>query len=60
MCKDGQDILWTHVRELYKNDRDQPLHLPNKITRAHVELDSYSKVNLKNQSSHTYLMSDEY
>lgn len=46
MWNDGYDILWSHITSLYYEDLESGLHLMPKITLDHLNLTSYSKMNV--------------
>ena len=46
MWNNGLDILWSYFSYFYFQDLDIGLHLLPKITRDHVVLNSYSKMNV--------------
>ena len=47
MWNAGNDILWKHVTDLYYEDLDCGLQLLPKLTNDHINLTSYSKMNVK-------------
>ena len=44
MNKNGKDILWTHILQLYKSEQSNLMLYRTKLTDAHVRLNPYSKV----------------
>nr|CAB3262795.1 uncharacterized protein LOC100183340 [Phallusia mammillata] len=44
MNRNGKDILWTHVVELYNTDKDMPLLRKTNLSLAHIQLNSCTKV----------------
>ena len=47
MWNAGNDILWKHVTDIYYEDLDCGLQLLPKLTNDHINLTSYSKMNVK-------------
>jgi len=47
MWKYGFDILWNHISNIYYEDLECGLKLLPKLTRDHVHLNSYSKMNVR-------------
>ena len=47
MWNDDQYILWSHICDLYNEDQECGLHLLPKLTEDHLNLSSYSVMNVK-------------
>ena len=47
MWNDGQHILWSHICDIFKEDQGCGLHLLPKLTEDHIQLNSYSVMNVK-------------
>ena len=43
----GKHILWRHIADLYYEDLECGLHLLPKLTNAHIQLNSYSVMNVR-------------
>ena len=47
MWNAGYDMLWKHIKDIYDDDRDCDLHLLPKLTSDHINLTSFSKMNVR-------------
>ena len=46
MCKEGKDVLWTHIVQLYENEKYSLMLRRCRLTENHMRLNPYSKVNM--------------
>ena len=46
MTYNGFDIVWSHIRMIVDNDSGNQLHLLHKLTPNHINLTSYSVMNV--------------
>ena len=47
MWNDGSFILWSHIKEMFYDDQNHGLHLLPKLTYDHINLTSYSIMNVR-------------
>ena len=47
MWNNGDQILWSHIKEMFYDDQNHSLHLLPKLTYDHIHLTSYSKMNVR-------------
>ena len=47
MWKDGHNLLWSHIKDLYKENLEMGCKLLPHLTKEHVELTSYSVMNVR-------------
>ena len=47
MWNDGMHLLWSHIREMFYDDINHGLHIFPKLTYDHINLTSYSKMNVR-------------
>ena len=47
MWNAGYDILWKHITDIFYEDLECGLHLLPKVTNDHINLTSYSKMNVR-------------
>ncbi|XP_078493918.1 uncharacterized protein LOC108951036 isoform X2 [Ciona intestinalis] len=43
----GMDILWQHIDQLYQQEQSTMLLFRTRLTKAHIHLNPFSKMNLK-------------
>ena len=46
MCNNGLDIMWRHIRQIVEDNTTVQLHKMHKITSEHINLTSYSTMNV--------------
>ena len=42
----GKELIWNYIAQLYHSDMEQALHQLPKLTPDHINLNSFSKMNL--------------
>ena len=47
MWNDGLHLIWSHVANIFYEDRECSLHLLPKLTFEHIKMSSYSSMNVK-------------
>ena len=47
MWNNHKYLLWSHISDIYNEDKQSGLHLLPKVTYEHIYLTSFSKMNVK-------------
>ena len=47
MWNKGMHLTWNHIKDIFYEDRESALHLLPKLTKSHIELTPFSKMNVR-------------